>query len=76
MEDKAKQLDGSYGGFQPKPAWENIIVCMKPLSEKGYLDQAMKDGKGVTWLDDARIPFKGMEDIKISDSYEREYCRA
>ena len=37
--DKAKQLDGSYGGFQPKPAWENIIVCMKPISEKTYIDQ-------------------------------------
>jgi len=56
--DKAKELDGSYGGFQPKPAWENVIVCMKPLSEKGYLDQAMKNGKGVTWLDDCRVPFQ------------------
>jgi hypothetical protein len=56
--DKAKELDGSYGGFQPKPAWENVIVCMKPLSEKGYLDQAMKDGKGITWLDGCRIPLK------------------
>ena len=61
--DKAKELDGSYAGFQPKPAWENVIVCMKPLSEKGYLDQAMKDGKGVTWLDDCRVPFKGESDL-------------
>jgi len=60
--DKAKELDGSYAGYQPKPAWENVIVCMKPLSEKGYLDQAMKDGKGVTWLDDVRIPFQGEDD--------------
>jgi DNA modification methylase len=67
--DKAKQLDGSYGGFQPKPAWENIIVCMKPLSEKGYLDQAMKDGKGVTWLDDCRVPYKSDDDF---DSSHRE----
>ena len=67
--DKAKELDGSYGGFQPKPAWENIIVCMKPLSEKGYLDQAMKNGKGVTWLDDCRVPFQGQNDI---ETYEND----
>ena len=60
--DEAKKLDGSYGGFQPKPAWENVIVCMKPLSEKGYLDQAMKNQKGITWLDDCRIPFQGQND--------------
>jgi DNA modification methylase len=51
-------LVGSYGGFQPKPAVEVIIVAMKGLSEKTYVDQALKNGKGVTWLDDARIPYK------------------
>ena len=60
--DKAKELDGSYAGYQPKPAWENVIVCMKPLDQKGYLDQALDNGKGVTWLDDCRIPFAGMSD--------------
>lgn len=54
--DAAKALDGSYGGFQPKPAVEVIIVAMKPLSEKTYVDQALKNGKGITWLDDCRIP--------------------
>lgn len=54
--DQAKALDGSYGGFQPKPAVEVVLVAMKPLSEKTYVDQAMKNGKGVTWLDDGRIP--------------------
>ena len=29
---------------------------MKPLSEKTFVDQALKNGKGVTWLDGARIP--------------------
>lgn len=53
---EAKKLDGSYAGFQPKPAVEVILVCMKPLSEKNYTDQAMKNGKGITWLDDCRIP--------------------
>jgi len=53
---QAKALDGSYGGFQPKPAVEVIIVAMKPLSEKTFVDQAIKNGKGITWLDDCRVP--------------------
>jgi len=54
---EAKAMDGSYAGFQPKPALEVIIVVMKPLSEKTYVEQALKNGKGVTWLDNCRIPF-------------------
>jgi len=61
---EAKSLNGSYGGFQPKPAVEIIIVCMKPLSEKTFVEQALKNGKGVTWLDDARIPFVNDEDLE------------
>lgn len=53
---QAKALDGSYAGFQPKPAVEVIIVAMKPLSEKTYVDQALSNGHGVSWLDDGRIP--------------------
>lgn len=53
---QAKLLDGSYAGFQPKPAVEVIIVAMKPLSEKTFVDQALANGKGITWLDDVRIP--------------------
>jgi len=53
---QAQALDGSYAGFQPKPAVEIILVCMKPLSEKTYVDQALKNQKGITWLDDGRIP--------------------
>ena len=53
---QAKKLEGSYGGFQPKPAVEVIIVAMKPRTEKTYVDQALKNGKGITWLDDCRIP--------------------
>jgi site-specific DNA-methyltransferase (adenine-specific) len=55
--DQAKKLDGAYCGFQPKPAVEIILVTMKPLSEKTYVDQALSNSKGVTWLDDCRIPF-------------------
>lgn len=54
--EQAKAMDGSYAGFQPKPALEVIIVAMKPLSEKTYVEQALKNGKGVTWLDNCRIP--------------------
>lgn len=63
---QAKKLDGSYAGFQPKPAVEVIIVCMKPLSEKNYVEQAMYNGKGVTWLDDCRIPYVNEKDIPLN----------
>jgi len=56
LEYNTEALKGAYAGFQPKPAVEVIIVTMKPLSEKTYISQAMKNGKGVTWLDNARIP--------------------
>ena len=44
---QAKALDGSYSGCQLKPAVEVIIVAMKPLSEKTYVDQALKNRKGI-----------------------------
>ena len=64
VSEEAKRLDGSYSGFQPKPAVEVIIVAMKPLSEKTYVDQALKNGKGITWLDDGRIPYQSDHDFK------------
>ena len=67
--DEAKKLDGSYAGYQPKPAVEVVIVAMKPLGNKmGYVDQALDNGKGVTWLDDCRIPFAGMSDTEQYES--------
>ena len=64
----AKALDGSYAGFQPKPAIEVVMVVMKPLSEKTYIDQALVNGKGITWLDDGRMPFdtKGEPNIRLN----------
>lgn len=56
LREKSEHLKGSYGGAQMKPAVEVVIVAMKPLSEKTYVDQALKNGKGVTWLDDCRVP--------------------
>jgi DNA modification methylase len=64
--EQAKILDGSYAGFQPKPAVEVIIVAMKPLSEKTYVGQALKHGKGVTWLDEGRIPFQSEFDAETA----------
>jgi len=63
---QAKVLDGSYAGYQPKPALEVVIVAMKPLSEKTYLAQAMKNGKGITWLNDCRIPYKSDTDKELA----------
>jgi len=55
---EAKALTGSFAGFQPKPAVEVIIVAMKPLSERTFAEQALKNGKGITWFDNCRIPIK------------------
>jgi site-specific DNA-methyltransferase (adenine-specific) len=63
--NKAKALDGSYAGFQPKPAVEVILVVMKPLDEKTYLEQAMKDRRGVSWFDDCRVPLS--KDTSVED---------
>jgi len=54
---EVKKFEGSFGGNQLKPAMEHIIVCMKSLSAKTYIDQALKNGKGISWLEDCRIPY-------------------
>jgi len=41
-----------------------ILVVMKPLSEKTFVDQALKNRHGITWLDDGRIPLQGIEEHK------------
>ncbi|MGI0133548.1 MAG: DNA-methyltransferase [Candidatus Micrarchaeaceae archaeon] len=65
-------LEGSYGGFQPKPAVEVIIVAMKPLSEKTFVDQALKNGKGITWLDDCRNPIGDESVPRLNKAYKRK----
>lgn len=50
-----------------------IIVAMKPLSEKSYIDQALKNGKGVTWLGDGRIPFVSDDDKAAAAAAAREH---
>ena len=70
--EAAKQFDGAFSGFQPKPAVEIIIVVMKPLSEKTYVDQALKNGKGVTWLGDCRIPYENTQDPATNPLYRAQ----
>ena len=71
--EEAKSLDGSYAGFQPKPAVEVIIVAMKPLSEKSYVDQALANKKGMTWLGDARIPYESDKDVLVTENKNRHF---
>lgn len=63
---EAREFDGSYAGFQPKPAVEVILIAMKPIVEKTHIDQALQNGKAVTWLDACRIPSD--ERITIHDA--------
>lgn len=51
-----KQYKNAYAYYQPKPALECILVCMKPIVEKNSIEQVLKNGKGVTWLGNCRIP--------------------
>ena len=37
-------------------------MAMKPLSQKTYVDQALANQKGVTWLDECRIPYRSNDD--------------
>ena len=46
-----------------------IVVAMKPLSEKTYIDQALKNRHGITWLDDCRVPYQDAQIHK--DAQER-----
>ena len=62
------ELNGAYAGAQFKPALEVVIVAMKPLSEKTYVGQALKNGKGVTWLDNVRIPLNEGESLGMQPS--------
>lgn len=68
---EAKALDGSYAGYQPKPAVEIIIVVMKLLDCKTYVEQALKNGKGVTWLDEGRIPVEWKDDPNFRKDWEQ-----
>jgi DNA modification methylase len=65
--------DGSYAGFQPKPAVEVIVVAMKPLDKKTYKEQAKSNGHGITWMDDCRIPYEDQGDFDACDKKQRSF---
>jgi len=60
--EQVAHLEGAYGGFQPKPAVEPILVVMKPITNESYIDEALTTGKGITWLDGCRIPYADATD--------------
>ncbi len=53
---RALALEGSKQGCNLKPAVEVVLVAMKPPVAPTYIDQALANGKGVTWVRNARIP--------------------
>jgi len=53
---EAKAFEQAYAGYQPKPMLEAILVVMKPLSEDSFVAQALKNGKGITFLGNCKIP--------------------
>jgi len=66
--DESKALEKAYGGFQPKPAVEVILVVMKPLKKKTYVEQALDNNKGITWLDNCKMPdIEGGDDRFMSN---------
>jgi len=54
--DLAKEFDGAYIRYRPKPCLEIILVAMKPVETKTYIEQVMKNGHACTWLDRCRVP--------------------
>jgi len=63
VSEKAKAVEGGFPGYNPKPAVEVILTVMKPLFAGSYLEQAMDNGKGITYLDYCRIPYKDKDDM-------------
>jgi site-specific DNA-methyltransferase (adenine-specific) len=59
---ESHHFDGWYSGYQPKPALEIILVAMKPITQKTYVDQALKSinddsqGSGCVNFDACRVP--------------------
>lgn len=61
-----KKFDGAYS-MGLKPAVEVILVVMKPMTEKTFVGQALDNGKGITWMDDCRIPYSDDADKEAYD---------
>jgi DNA modification methylase len=78
---EARKLKNAYGGFQPKPAVELVIVAMKPKEKKTYVEQALDNNKAVTWLGDCKVPGKDGDmdrlpsSLSVSDDVLGEYSK-
>jgi site-specific DNA-methyltransferase (adenine-specific) len=78
---EARKLKNAYGGFQPKPAVELVIVAMKPKEKKTYVEQALDNNKAVTWLGDCKVPGNDGDmdrlpsSLSVSDDVLGEYSK-
>ena len=73
--DLAKKLAGSYTGYQPKPAVEVVLMCMKPQNQKGgRLEQAIYNGGGTTQLDSVRIPYRDSQTGEYIPLHKARYA--
>lgn len=76
---EAIDIQNSFGGFQPKPAVELIIVAMKPMNQKTFVEQALYNKKGITWLKDCMVPGDDMDrlpsNLSVSDEILGEYSK-
>ena len=66
--EESKAAQGSYAGFNPKPAVEVIIVAMKPMEHDTYTDQYLSNGKAVSWFDDCRYPYPEFQEAVRANS--------
>jgi site-specific DNA-methyltransferase (adenine-specific) len=50
-------------------------MVMKPLSEKTYVDQALANGKGITWLDSCKTNQRFPANLLVSDDVLNSHSR-
>jgi DNA modification methylase len=68
--ERVASLAGAYGGYQPKTAVEVVLVAMKPSAKRNYVEEALTHRRGITWLDDGRIPYQDEADMKDPHRYK------
>lgn len=66
ISEQAKALHGSYAGCQLKPSCEIVCVAQKPIESRSYTEQALANGRGITWPGECRIPLADGEDISVN----------
>jgi len=68
--NEAKQWDG--WGTQLKPAYEPIIICRKPISEKSIAENVLMHGTGAINIDASRISVNPLVDEMKREVYRGE----